>query len=168
VASSDSAKSLKQRFGQEAVLQDLSGAEGDTSGGLVLFPRAKERRIEVWFTHDTLKRVASLSLRDPAKSNWNVAGVTIGSTLAEVQKINGKPSLVNGFQWDYGGFVANWSGGTLARALPGGCRLVLRFDKDPGQPEGMSGEGTKVSSDSPTLVKWGPVVTEIGVNFGAN
>jgi hypothetical protein len=166
VAPDDSAKSLMQRYGQEAVIQDLSGTEGDaTFKGIVLFPHDKERQIKVWFTDDALKRVDSLSLRATAKSNWKVAGVTIGSTLAEVQKINGKPFLVNGFQWDYGGFVANWNGGSFGRPLPGGCKLVLRFDKDAGPPEGMSGEGITVSSDNPTLVKWRPVVTEIGVNF---
>jgi hypothetical protein len=78
-----------------------------------------------------MSRVEGLTLQHTAKtSHWNVAGVTIGSSLAEVQKINGKPLLVNGFDSDFAGFVVNWKGGTLARPLPGegtlrqGRRLV--------------------------------------------
>jgi hypothetical protein len=105
-------------------------------------------------------------LRGSARTNaWNVAGITIGSTLAEVQKVNGRPFLVNGFEWDYGGLVTNWKGGMLGRPLPGGCTVRLRFDRDSAAPKGMLGEGVKISSASPTLLIWGPVVTEIGVNF---
>lgn len=167
VAPEDSAKSLMQRYGQEAVIQaDLRVAEDITYKGVVLLPRASDRRIEVRFTDDTLSRVAALTLRDVARtSRWNVVGITIGSTLAEVEKVNGKPFLVNGFEWDYGGLVTDWNGGRLGRPLQGGCTVRLRFDKYDAAPDGMVGDGVKVSSANPTLRKWGPVVTEIGVNF---
>jgi len=42
-----------------------------------------------------------------AQSHWNVPGVTVGSTLAEVQKINGKPLLVTGVDSDFSGFVVD-------------------------------------------------------------
>jgi hypothetical protein len=168
VAPSDSAKSLMQRYGQEAVIQDdlSTGVEDITYKGVVLLPQAADWRIEVSFTDETMGRVAGLILRSSTKtSHWNVAGVTLGSSLPEVQKINGKPFLLSGFEWDYSGFVTNWNGGKFGRPLPGGCKLILRFDKDAGVPDGMSGEGTKVSSDNAKLVKWGPVVTQIEVNF---
>jgi hypothetical protein len=38
---------------------------------------------------------------------WNVPGVTVGSTLGEVQKINGKPLLVTGVDSDFSGFVVD-------------------------------------------------------------
>jgi hypothetical protein len=64
--------------------------------------------------------VAGLTLHDTAKtSHWNVAGVTIGSSLAEVRKVNGKPFLVDDFDSDAGGFVRNWKGGALGPALAG-------------------------------------------------
>jgi hypothetical protein len=166
VAPDDTERSLKQRFGKDAVVQDLPGAEGETYRGVVLFPKATERRIEVAFTDDKAKRASGLTLRDTAKtSRWSVGGVTIGSSLAEVQKANGKPFLVSGFDWDYGGFVTDWKGGTLSRPLQGGCTVTIRFGKTTGAPKSLSGDGVKAASDNATLVKWAPVVTEIGVNF---
>jgi hypothetical protein len=67
------------------------------------------------------------------------------------EKINGKPLLVNGFDSDFAGFVVNWKGGTLARPLPGGCRVRVRFGKD----DDRSASGDRISSDNAELVKWG-------------
>ncbi|WP_316194895.1 hypothetical protein [Bradyrhizobium sp. SZCCHNRI3052] len=168
VAATDSANSLKQRYGDEAVVQDLPGAEGKTYKGLVLFPRAMDRRIEVGFIDDKVATVSGLTLRDTAKtSRWSVAGITIGASLAAVQKANGKPFVVSGFGWDYGGFVTDFKNGTLGRILPGGCSVTVRFGRDKDAPRALSGDGVKVSSDNPALVKFAPVVTEIGINFAA-
>jgi len=152
-----------QRYGKDAVVQELPGAEGETYKGLVLLPRAKDQRIEVSFTDDAMKRVTGIAIRDGAKANrWNLSGITIGSSLMEVQKANGKPFLVSGFDWDYGGFVADWKVGALGR-LQGGCRVMVRFGKETGAPKNLSGDGVKVLSDNAALVKWGPVVTEMGI-----
>jgi hypothetical protein len=156
VAATDSANSLKQRYGDE------------TYKGLVLFPRAMDRRIEVGFIDDKVATVSGLTLRDTAKtSRWSVAGITIGASLVEVQKANGKSFVVSGFGWDYGGFVTDFKNGALGRILPGGCSITVRFGKDKDPPRALSGDGVKVSSDNPALVKFAPVVTEIGINFAA-
>ena len=166
VAPDDTERSLKQRYGKDAVVQQLPGAEGETYKGVVLFPKARDRRIEVSFTDDKAGRASGLALRDAGKTSlWNVAGITIGSSLADVQKANGKPFLVSGFEWDYGGFVTDWKGGTLSRPLQGGCRITIRFGGKTGAPRSLSGDGVKAASDNAALVKWAPVVTEIGVNF---
>jgi hypothetical protein len=164
VAPSDTAKSLMQRYGQEAVIQDdlSTGVEDITYRGVVLLPQAADWRIEVSFTDETMNRVAGLILRSSTKtSHWNVAGVTIGASLAAVQKINGKPFLVNGFDSDFAGFVTNWKGGALGRPLPGGCTVTVRFFKEDDQ----SPSGQRISSDSAELVKWAPVVEQIEVTF---
>lgn len=166
VAPDDTERSLKQRYGKDAVVQTLPGAEGETYKGLVLFPQARDRRVEVAFTGDKAGRASGLTLRDAGKTSlWNVGGITIGSSLADVQKANGKPFLVSGFGWDYGGFVTDWKGGALGHPLQGGCRITVRFGKDAGAPRSISGDGVKAASDNAALVKFAPVVTEIGVNF---
>ncbi|MBR0993913.1 hypothetical protein JQ580_24625 [Bradyrhizobium japonicum] len=166
VAPDDTERSLKQRYGKDAVAQDLPGAEGERYKDIVLFPKARDRRIEVAFTDDKAGRASGLTLRDAGKASlWNVAGVTIGSSLADVQKANGKPFVVSGFEWDYGGFVTDWKGGALSRPLQGGCTVTIRFAGKTGAPRSLSGDGVKAASDNGALVKFAPVVTEIGVNF---
>ena len=49
--------------------------------------------------------------------------------------------------------------------MPGGCTITVRFGKDVAAPASMQGDDVKISSDKPDLVKWGPVVTQIEVNF---
>jgi hypothetical protein len=167
VAPNDSGKSLRQRYGKDAVVQKLPGAEGETYKGLVLLPRAADRRIEVSFAGDAMTRATGLAIRNQTKaSRWNLSGITIGSSLAEVQKVNGKPFLVSGFDWDYGGFVADWKDGALGR-MEGGCRVMMRFGKETGAPRNLSGDAVKALSDNVALVKWGPVVTEIGIGFAS-
>ena len=166
VSSDDTERSLKQRYGNDAEMQDLSGAEGETYKGLVLFPKAMDRRIEISFSEDNAKRASGVTLRDTARaSRWKVSGITIGSSLADVQKANGKPFMVAGFEWDYGGFVTDWKGGALGRPMQGGCTVTIRFDRKSGAPKSLLGDGVKVASDNATLTKWAPVVVEIGVNF---
>jgi enamine deaminase RidA (YjgF/YER057c/UK114 family) len=71
LAPNDSGKSLMQRYGKDAVVQELPGAEGETYNGLVLLPRAKDRRIEVSFTNDAMKRATGLASRDNAKGMYS-------------------------------------------------------------------------------------------------
>jgi hypothetical protein len=170
VSPNDSAKSLMLRYGGEAVIQDglYTGVEDITYKGLVLFPHAPDWRTEVSFTDETMSRVARLTLHNIAKAgHWNVAGLTIGSSLAEVQKVNGKPFLVNDFASDGGGFVRNWKGGALSRPLPGNCRVAVRLGKDGAALDELPSDGEYISSDNAKLVKWGPVVMQFDVNFPA-
>src|SRR4051812_24904057 len=165
VAAIDSAESLVRRYGKEAKIDDRlsTGLEDMTYKGLVLYPRAPESRIELAFTDDEkMNRVSSVSLIDSKTSRWNVAGVTLGSTLADVQKINGGPFLMREFLTDGGGFVITWKDGVLGRPLPGGCAVAMRF----GKGEDMKAPaGDKISSDNVKLRKWGPVVEQITVHF---
>ncbi|XUM20805.1 hypothetical protein ACRAVF_25550 [Bradyrhizobium oligotrophicum S58] len=165
VSVGDSAKSLMQRYGQEARIADdlYTGVEDITYRGVALLLQSPEWRIDVSFADETMSRVARLTVRDAKTSHWNVAGVTIGSTLAQVQKINGKPFLITGIDSDASGFVVNWKGGVLGRPLQGGCEIVVRFGQ--GKDARGAPAGDRVASDNATMRKWGPVVEQIEVRF---
>ena len=93
----------------------LSEAEGETVAGSILFDRDPKRRMEVTWTKD--KRVASLKFYGKT-SLWHTAeGVTLGTSLARLEQLNGKPFKFSGFGWDYGGQILDWQGGKLGRAL---------------------------------------------------
>ncbi|WP_426407399.1 hypothetical protein [Bradyrhizobium ganzhouense] len=77
----------------------------------------------------------------------------------EVAFTEGKSKRVSG------GFVTDWKSGALGRPLQGGCTVTVRFDKNAAAPKSLLGDGVKAASDNAALVKWAPVVTEIGVNF---
>ena len=94
--------------------------EGETAPGTVLFATDSLHRLEVLW-HDTVARAgpARLVLRG-RQSRWHLpAGVSLGTTLRELERRNGRAFTLAGFGWDYGGAIVNWADGALAAELPG-------------------------------------------------
>lgn len=163
VHAGESAKELSKRFGGDAKIEEVAGAEGEMVKAFVLFPKDKARRVEVLFDDDSMAKATGLRWSGQG-NKWNVAGVAVGSDVKAVRAANGAPFSINGFGWDYGGYSGNFRG-KLGK-LPGGCTVSLRFDhegKDP--PAALSGDGVHISSDDAKLAAFAPVVTEIAINF---
>lgn len=131
-------------FGKENVAwTQVDGAEGEKIGSTVLFPKDPKRRIELFWADD--EKRAGLTAARPGRKNPSAApnGVRPGMTVAEVEKLNGKPFLLSGFGWDYGGSVTDWKGGALEKPAPGGCTVQVRF----GLPESVDVVAAKVAGD---------------------
>lgn len=121
----DEAK-LIELFGRANVaFRDVGGAEGETTMATVVFPEDAKSRLEIlWNDEAARKRPASIGITD--QSQWTgPKGLKIGTTLAEVEKLNAKPFQLSGFDWDDGGFVSDWRGGALQDL--DGCAITLRF-----------------------------------------
>jgi hypothetical protein len=165
VAKTDTGASLKRRYGAQAVAMDVPGGEGQMVRALVLWPRDKARRLEVFFDDGPMRQLSSVLIRSKG-SRWRVAGLGVGATLAEVVRANGGPVTVGGFGWDYGGGVDR-RGGKLAR-LPGGCAVGLTMDIGEGitnPPQGIFGDGVQLPSSDPRLRAARPYVTDIYVSW---
>ena len=64
------------------------------------------------------------------QSTWSgPKGLRLGLTLAALEKVNGKPFRLSGFDQADGGAVIDWQGGALA-SLPGGCKVGVRLAAD--------------------------------------
>lgn len=165
VAAADTAASLKKRFGADARITHVPGAEGEKLKALVLFDKDPARRIEVIFSDDKLTKASGYRLPEEG-GKWTVVGLAPGMDVAAVEAANGAPFEVSGFDWDYGGYIEDFHGGKLAN-LPGGCTLSIRFAVDGDLPEGMSGDGVKIASTDKRLRGAGAKVSSIMVNFPA-
>jgi len=159
---------LQQVFGAQVVtIQKVDGAEGETFEASVLYRSEPATRLEVTW-HDDKKRsgLSAASVKTP--STWTgPEGIRIGMTLDEVAKINGQPFRLNGFEWDYGGYVVDLKG-KLA-SLPGGCGVTLRFSPgmalDAKKHAGLIGE-KKLSSSDAKLLAVKPVLVSWSVGYG--
>jgi hypothetical protein len=162
---------LQQRFGAgNAEAQEIPGAEGESFRGLVLFPDDPSRRATLYFQDGkTLRGLSMVSVDEPG-SRWKLAsGVGIGTPLAELRELNGKPFTFSGFDWDYGGTITDWQGGKLQPSADNAVseRMQLRM------PEGGGGGGDKAypmgdsgfSSDDPRWADLGIAVGGISVGF---
>jgi hypothetical protein len=140
---------LVKAFGSKNVVyQDIDGVEGKKINASVLYPNDPKARLElIWRDEKARRRPTMIRAKD--QSAWTSAnGIRIGMALAEIEKMNGRPFKLSGFDWDYGGRVTDWRGGALGKAQRGGCFLGVEFVHPEDAPEANL---TKVSGDSEFL-----------------
>ena len=58
------------------------------------------------------------------QSDWTRRRAHLGLTLAELEKLNGKPFKLSGFDKDRVATLSDWNGGQLA-TLAGGCKVGI-------------------------------------------
>jgi hypothetical protein len=139
---------LVKAFGSNNVVyQDIDGAEGEKIKASVLYPNDAKAKLEIIWDDEKARRGPMIRARD--QSAWASAnGIRIGMAIADIEKMNGKPFTLSGFDWDYGGRVKDWRGGELAKPLPGGCIVGVEFVHPEDSPEANL---TKVSGDGDFL-----------------
>ncbi len=169
-----SAADLIAAYGTENVRDEpYPLGEGQSEPGTVIFPDDSTKRVLILW-NDLEKKALPLAARiDGAGSQWKTAeGLAVGTTLKRVEELNGKPFLLYGFGWDYGGQLVDSNGGAL-KDLPhedpeGGFRggaLLLTFQPDAGADDSaVLGDGT-FSSDLPAMQALDPKVSVIIVSF---
>lgn len=155
--------SLEAQFGKEQVRAgDIPGAEGITQPGLTIFPDQPDKQVSVFLSETTPPQVTHIQVYGE-KSQWKTAeGITLGTTLEELEKLNGKPFDLMGLGWDYGGHITDWKGGALE-----GLNLRLNSTAahlSEAEMSAVSGDKT-ISSSLPELKKAEPHVSEILVLF---
>ncbi len=143
---------LAAKFGSENLtFTDVDGPNGAKLKASVLFPKDPKKRIEVWWNNEASRSDLSLIVIS-GQSVWLAPkGVRIGLSLAALEKINGKPFMLSGFDSENASAVSDWQGGALA-SLPGGCKISVRFAPDQKASaearSEVSGDKTFASSDA--------------------
>lgn len=107
--------SLRALFGAEnvdPVMIDLG--EGFSAPGTVVYPSDESRRLEVVWSDSS--RSSPKEVRMSGESSiWSTAeGISLGSTLREIERLNGFPFSLAGFAFDYGGTITSCGRGRLA------------------------------------------------------
>lgn len=153
IGSRTSEADLVALFGADAVVRDeVYLAEGFCTPGTIVLPDTADR-VEITWIDSLRTRPASVSAREAGASWRTEAGVGIGTTLDELERIAARPVSFGGFGWDYGGAMS-WSepygeGRGLGLQLGPDPEAWNRSRDDPRITE-LLGEGT-VSSDHPLL-----------------
>jgi hypothetical protein len=167
IAPSATFASLKAEFGDAIRLGDIPGAEGQATKGAILYGATPARTLDIMFWDKAMAHFSGVALGDKATAWTGPMDLHLGSTLVEVEAANGRPFVIAGFGWDYGGYMIDSKGGALGK-IPGGCTLSLRFDAGDTErpmPDGISGDGVKVMSNDPRVRAWAPVVSEMDIGW---
>lgn len=161
---------LKSRFGADnVVVQTLDGAEGETFEGIVLFPDDASRRAEIIPAGEHAGDGIAAVRVSEVLSRWRLDnGVHPGMTLDALVALNGKPIVFSGLDWDYGGAVQQWNGGTLEPEDGGAVFRSLTLTHGDEVPEGAIPLGdAEFRSDDKTFPQQGTLlrVGQIMVSF---
>jgi hypothetical protein len=138
----------------------------------ILFPNDPKHRLKVEWKDQKRRRGLS-HVTIVGHSLWNVAGLVIGTPLAEVERLNGGPFQLNYFEGDYGGAIINWLGGRFDKPLPDGCVLgaFVAVDYEHLPTEVQKAVDREVATDRSLLSSGAglraakPVVSEMIVSF---
>ena len=165
---SNSERDLGAGYGAQNIRHvTVSLGEGETVSGTLLYPDDPEKRVEIVWMNATARRYPMHAILRGTRSRWTLPrGITLGTTLAELERLNGRPFTMTGFGWDYSGAVTDWEGGALSN-LKGQAWLYLEpapgKDKDPSFSQ-VQGD-RDISSTSPAMRAIEPRITRIRVSF---
>lgn len=166
-APTTTAVNIMADFGQSHVVQaDVPQPNGSAAPGSVLLPNEPKLRVDIAWA-DAIGYTMPLRASFTEETRWSVAGVTVGTSLADVEKANGKPFRLVGFGGNNGGVIVDWRGGQLGN-LPGPCRLGVQFAvsalaSDSAQARAS---GPKVfNSNDPAIRALSPTVGLFWVNY---
>jgi hypothetical protein len=156
---------LIKMFGKENVVRQKEiYANGDVppcSGFCVFKDKPNELLLGIDTENNKKKKLTFILIRGTGGKWHTKDGVKVGTTLAELNTINGKPFLFSGLGWDYGGYINDFQKGKLWQEKPA---ISLRLDQEGNLPVGFSGD-VVCKSDAPELKKATLFVGEIFVNI---
>jgi hypothetical protein len=158
---------LQRHYGGSAVESArIELGEGETAPGTILFPGDSLRRMEILWQDSVARRIPARLILRGRRSLWHIhPRISLGTSLQELEQMNGRPFTLAGFGWGYSGVVTDWGGGALEN-LPG-IKLYL----DPGPAQYESAPYSQVlgdrdySSALPAMQQLAPRVAQIFVDF---
>ena len=105
VSSTSTEESLRKQLGAARVqVQEMGVGDSESSHGLLIYP-GSDRELEVAISEPTGQATPLFVRISKPNSVWKTSqGVGIGTTLAQLEKLNNGPLDFYGFDWDYGGF----------------------------------------------------------------
>jgi hypothetical protein len=164
---------LVQRFGAAHVRRgEIAYAESDVADGTVLFPDDSARLMEIVWRDSAGRARPDLVTVGRRSTRWVVApGVRPGMTLAELERLNGRPFTVTGADPNTGALtVLSWDGGRLDSLWTGPGRVWVQLAPPdsvavPAEVEGGEDRDRKLPSGHPLLRRLNPRVDGITLGF---
>jgi len=152
---------------------------GDAVPATIVFANDPTRRaVVLWRDPQTRTSPEAVLIRGE-RTLWRTdKGITLGTPLATLRRMNGKPLTLTGFASDLGGTVLDCNGGKLTEFGQDGPKgivgrmLVVRVEPDPAQRDSAAyqqsiGEG-ELSSDSDSMRTLNPREYELMVEIRAH
>jgi len=158
---------LAQIFGtQNITFTEVDGMQNSKIPATVLYPKDPKRHLEVLWSNETSRSDTRLVVIN-GQSTWTgPKGVRLGLPIAALEKLNGKPFQLAGFDQDNAGTALDWQGGALEK-VPGGCKLGLRLapDAKASADARSAAAGTALMSNDAVVRAVNPKIAEILIGY---
>jgi hypothetical protein len=143
---------LRRHFGTAQVSrQRIDVGEGELEDGSVIYPNTPRLRILVLWKDSVGRRHPSSVRLRRGSTQVIYDGIGIGTTLKAIERLNGRPFLLAGFDFDYSGTVTSWLGGRLENVGGPACEIKVRLlpdlPKSPSREQLAAGEATEGDRD---------------------
>jgi hypothetical protein len=126
-------------FGAKNVEEDeIQTSDMASEVGTKVFWSQPDVALAIFWMSDTadahIRRIRVCATQElPGKCRWHTSeAITLGTSLKELERLNGHAFRVNGFDWGVGGLITSWSGGRLEKLAASCGTLNLRLDPPPG------------------------------------
>jgi len=114
LTASTSETMLAEAIGRDNVQRvDVYLGEGFTAPGTAVYPDDPHRQFEIIWRDDTRAAPKEVRLRGRSSAWHTREGLTLGSRLKEIERLNGRPFRLRGFGWDGGGGIVDSDRGRL-------------------------------------------------------
>jgi hypothetical protein len=169
---------LRARFGPENVstgsVPDPNGAEGDRTEGTLLFAKDSDALLEIAWNDPVGKRQPAAIGRLATHGRWRTSsGISLGTDLRTIEKLNGRPFSLLGLGFDMQGTVTSWRGGRLEAQSSVDCHVGIRLRVDSSADGAAMAAlerqvtGDRVfSSGHPAMQALNPTVYELFIRYG--
>jgi hypothetical protein len=158
---------LAQIFGtQNITFTEVEGQKNSKIPGTVLYPKDAKRHLEVLWSNEPSRSGTRLIVIN-GQSTWTgPKGLHLGLPIAALEKLNGKPFQLAGFDQDNAGAVLDWQSGALDN-VPGGCKIGLRLAPDAKASDDArsAAAGTTLMSNDAVVRAVSPKVAEIIIGY---
>lgn len=132
---------LDRFFGAKNVAdEDVTIGDNGPEPGTMVFEDDPERALTIVWNEDTpaphIRAIVFCQESLPPNGcRWHTPeGVTFGTDLKMLEKINGRKFKLYGLGWDYGGMVTSWERGVLERLNTACGRVSVQLEEPAGSP----------------------------------
>jgi hypothetical protein len=168
---------LRAKFGNDRVKSTdvpWGGGEGDYTPGTVLFEGIADLMVQIHWQDAAGKRFPDWVHISGPPTRWRTpAGITVGTDLRTIERLNARPFRMNAFGSDVGGALMSWEGGRLISQDTPDCRVRFRFRESTIRPTAVRlDEITRgdrdVSSAHPAMQAMNPAVWKMTISYPPN
>lgn len=114
IQQNDTEANVRTYYGKENLSRNnISVGEGEFVPGTVVYADTEKEFTILWKPNWPYTQIDRIRFEEDNTPWKTEKGISVGTTLEDLVRINGKEFTFLGFEWDYAGRVFDWKGGAI-------------------------------------------------------